>query len=78
MEFNLATTKLLIAEQLDFLSHNTEHRFVKKPDVIRAYNYCEMNEKLFGFLDKLVALQSGNRETMKKYLPAFALFTATA
>lgn len=31
------------------------YRFIQKPDEIRKYNYTEMNEMLFQFLDKLVA-----------------------
>ena len=53
MELTLEVVDLLIAEELDFLSNNTTHKFVQKPDAIRGYNYSEMNDKLFSFLDKL-------------------------
>lgn len=54
MEFTQETVELLIAEELDFLTHNTTHKFVQKPDEIRSYDYTEMNNKLFVFLDKLM------------------------
>lgn len=53
MEFNHEVVELLIAEELEFLKNDTSHRFVQKPDAIRSYDYTEMNEKLFQFLDKL-------------------------
>ena len=53
MEFMKETIELLIAEELDFLNNNTIHKFVQKPDEIRNYDYTEMNNKLFQFLDKL-------------------------
>ena len=53
MELTLEVVDLLIAEELDFLSNNTTHKFVQKPDAIRGYDYSEMNDKLFSFLDKL-------------------------
>ncbi len=54
MELTPEVVELLIAEELDFLSNNTTHKFVQKPDEIRGYDYTEMNDKLFLFLDKLV------------------------
>lgn len=53
MEFNPEVVELLIAEELEFLTNDTSHRFVQKPDVMRSYDYTGMNEKLFRFLDKL-------------------------
>ena len=53
MELTLEVVDLLIAEELDFLSNNTTHKFVQKPYAIRGYDYSEMNDKLFSFLDKL-------------------------
>lgn len=53
MELNKAIVELLIAEELDFLTNNTKHKFVQKPDEIRTADYAEMNNKLFTFLDKL-------------------------
>lgn len=55
MEFTPEVVELLIAEEIDFLTNNTTYKYVQKPDEIRGYNYTEMNEKLFQFLDKLVA-----------------------
>lgn len=54
MEFTPEVIELLIAEELDFLTSNTTHKFVQKPEEIRGYDYTEMNDKLFQFLDKLV------------------------
>jgi len=56
MEFNPEVVELLIAEETDFLTNNTAHRFVQKPDEIRGFDYTEMNGKLFGFLDRLTVL----------------------
>lgn len=55
MEFDPEVVELLIAEEENFLTHNTQHKFVQKPDEIRHYDYTGMNEKLFHFLDKLEA-----------------------
>lgn len=53
MELTPEVIELLIAEEEDFLINNTTHQFVQKPNEIRNYDYNEMNEKLFLFLDKL-------------------------
>lgn len=53
MELTPEVVELLIAEELDFLTKNTTHRYVQKPDEIRSFDFTEMNEKLFFFLDKL-------------------------
>lgn len=53
MELTSEVVELLIAEEEDFLTNNTKHRFVQKPDEIRNFDYSEMNNKLFQFLDKL-------------------------
>lgn len=55
MELNPEVIELLIAEEVDFLTNNTTHKFVQKPDEIRNFDYTEMKEKLFQFLDKLIA-----------------------
>lgn len=55
IELNPEVIELLIAEDEHFLTNNTTHKFVQKPDEIRSFDYTEMNEKLFEFLDKLVA-----------------------
>ena len=54
MEFTPEVVELLIAEEVDFLTNNTKHRFVQKPDEIRNFDYSDMNRKLFQFLDKLM------------------------
>ena len=53
MELTPEVVELLIAEEEDFLTINTKHRFVQKPNEIRNFDYSEMNNKLFQFLDKL-------------------------
>lgn len=59
MELTPEIVELLIAEEVDFLKNNTTYRYVQNPDEIRSYNFSEMNEKLFHFLDKLASeLQS--------------------
>ncbi|WP_212005133.1 type 1 glutamine amidotransferase [Chitinophaga sp. HK235] len=55
MEFNAAVIEPLIASEEELLVHNTTHRFVQQPDEIRSYDFSEMNEKLFQFLDMLSA-----------------------
>lgn len=54
MEFTPEVIKGLIAEEQDFLTNNTVYKYVQKPDEIRSYDYTEMNNKLYQFLDKLV------------------------
>lgn len=53
MEFTPEVVALLIEEELDFLTNNNGYPYVQKPNEIRCYNYTEMNDKLFVFLDKL-------------------------
>jgi GMP synthase (glutamine-hydrolysing) len=53
MEFNRAVVELLIAES-DLVSLS-KHRFVQQADALRANDYGIMNEKLFLFLDRLMA-----------------------
>lgn len=55
MELNPEVIELLIAADEDFLRTNTKHQFVQHPDVIRSFNFSEMNQKLFEFLDQLEA-----------------------
>lgn len=55
MELNPEVVELLIAADEDFLLTNTKHQFVQHPDKIRSFNFSEMNQKLFEFLDKLEA-----------------------
>lgn len=53
MELMPDVVELLIAEEESFLTTNTTFRFVQKPDEIRSHDFTEMNDKLFGFLDRL-------------------------
>lgn len=55
MELNPEVIELLIAADEDFLLTNTKHQFVQDPDKIRSFDFTEMNQKLFVFLDKLEA-----------------------
>lgn len=54
MEFTLEVVELLINEEINFLTNNTKYKFVQKPNEIRSYDYQNMNEKLFIFLDNLI------------------------
>lgn len=53
MELMSDVVELLIAEEEQFLLNNTTHRYVQKPSEIRSFDYSEMNDKLFTFLDNL-------------------------
>ncbi len=55
MEFTPQVIELLIAASETELAALGGHRFVQQPDALRDNDYAEMNEKLFGFLDKLEA-----------------------
>lgn len=61
LEFNPEVIELLIKEEEYFLTNNTTHKFVQKPNEIRSYDYTEMNNKLFQFLDKLLAEYTNQR-----------------
>lgn len=54
MEFTPEVIELLIAASERELGALTAYRFVQQPDALRANAYDEMNQKLFGFLDRLV------------------------
>lgn len=55
MELTLEVVELLIAHSEKDLSRAAEYRFVNTPEQLRAHDYSEMNQVLFGFLDKLEA-----------------------
>ena len=55
MELTPEVVELLIAHSEKDLSRAAEYRFVNAPDELRAHDYNEMNQVLFGFLDKLEA-----------------------
>ena len=55
LEFDPDAVNLLIAaDGEDVLEEQSQKLlFVQKPEAIRAYNYQEMNAKLYAFLDSL-------------------------
>lgn len=55
MELNSEVVELLIQAEKDLLRKSKLHRFVQTPYQIRSYDYTEMNNKLFQFLDHLEA-----------------------
>lgn len=55
MELTLDVVEWLIAHSEKDLSRAAEYRFVDTPEALRAHDYSEMNQVLFGFLDKLEA-----------------------
>ncbi|WP_122341807.1 type 1 glutamine amidotransferase [Pseudomonas caricapapayae] len=54
MEFTKEVIELLIEASASDLAKLTDRRFVQQPEALRENDWDEMNEKLFGFLDKLV------------------------
>lgn len=54
MEFTRDVIEQLIAASQRDLETLTGHRFVQQPAALRANDWDEMNQKLFGFLDTLV------------------------
>ncbi|MBC1184549.1 MULTISPECIES: type 1 glutamine amidotransferase [Enterobacteriaceae] len=55
MELTLEVVEQLIAHSEKDLSLAAEYRFVNTPAELRAHDYSEMNQVLFGFMDKLEA-----------------------
>jgi GMP synthase (glutamine-hydrolysing) len=53
MELTPEVVELLIEAEAA-LPKLTSHRFVQQADVLRTHDFSEMNNVLFGFLDKLV------------------------
>ncbi len=53
MELTHAVVEQLIAHSENDLKEAAKFRFVDTPDQLRSHDYYEMNQKLFGFLDKL-------------------------
>ena len=62
MELTLEVVELLIAHSEKDLSRAAEYRFVNTPEALRAHDYSEMNQVLFGFLDKLEARYKATQE----------------
>lgn len=54
MEFTSEVVELLIEASGRELATLIAHRFVQQPTALRANDYEAMNQKLFGFLDKLM------------------------
>lgn len=54
MELTTEVVSLLIESETDLLAESKKYKFVQNPEEILSYDYSEMNEKLFQFLDKLV------------------------
>lgn len=54
MEFTPAVIELLITAAEQELPSLANHRFVQQSDVLRKHDFQDMNDKLCGFLDKLV------------------------
>lgn len=55
MEFDAEVIELLIAHSQQELSAARGRRFIRSEQEMRAWDYREMNEKLWAFLDKLTA-----------------------
>ncbi|AWK02825.1 glutamine amidotransferase [Flavobacterium crocinum] len=54
MELTTEVVALLIESETDLLAKSKQYQFVQNPETILAYDYSEMNTKLFQFLDKLI------------------------
>ncbi|HRO46109.1 type 1 glutamine amidotransferase [Agriterribacter sp.] len=55
MELTKEVVALLIENEDDLKEKSRKHTFVQSPEKMLGYDYGEMNNKLFVFLDKLVA-----------------------
>ena len=53
MELTPEVVEQLIAHSESDLNQAAKYRFVDTPNQLRSHDYSEMNQKLFGFLDKL-------------------------
>lgn len=62
MEFTPEVIESLIAASEAELATAIARRFVQQPEALRANDYGEMNEKLFGFLDRLSEAYVAHRE----------------
>lgn len=65
MEFTPDVIERLIAASERELATLTHHRFVQQPDALRVNDYGAMNQKLFGFLDKLMEAYAANRSASR-------------
>ncbi|MFC0776573.1 type 1 glutamine amidotransferase [Flavobacterium sp. HJSW_4] len=55
MELTTEVVSLLIESETDLLAKSKKHQFIQNPQEILSHDFAEMNEKLFQFLDKLIA-----------------------
>lgn len=55
MELTTEVVSLLIESEDDLASKSKNHKFVQDPETILAYDYSEMNAKLFEFLNKITS-----------------------
>jgi GMP synthase (glutamine-hydrolysing) len=55
MEFTRSVIELLIASAENEFRASAQHKFVQTPDALRKNDYTEMNDRLYEFLDRLVA-----------------------
>lgn len=53
MEFTSAVIELLIKAAENELPSLAGYKYVQQPDVLRKHDFSDMNQKLYGFLDKL-------------------------
>lgn len=75
MEFTPEVIELLIEASEQELAALTDHRFVQQPEALRTNAYREMNEKLFGFLDRLAeayVIQTISSEPERRRVPLSA------
>jgi len=61
MEFTPEAVERLIAASGKDLEALAAHRFVQRPDVLRAHAWDDMNRTLYGFLDRLMEVYAGRR-----------------
>ncbi len=54
MEFTSEVVELLIESSQEELNDLSGGKFIQSPEKLRANSYSEMNELLYGFLDRLV------------------------
>lgn len=62
MEFKLEVVERLIAHSEKDLNRAAEYRFVNSSEELRSHDYSEINQVLFGFLDKLEAQYKAAQE----------------
>ncbi len=65
LELTREVVELLIANDEDILKNNSQHRFIQEADEILNYNYTEMNNNLYLFLDKFITKLNKEKETTK-------------